>query len=113
MARPDSWLPTGHHAVLAPGDRYANSALHFLVSLLLDGTEGGGAEQKFSKVHGSRLGWSSGSLPVNCSQIFINVSPASADPEVFIVGSPLSQSVLPQLFLVALYVRKSNSAICD
>jgi hypothetical protein len=36
------------------------------VPLTLDGKQGDGAEQKFSKVHGSRLGWSSGHVLISC-----------------------------------------------
>jgi hypothetical protein len=65
--------------------------------LTSDGNEGEGAEQKFSKVHGSRLGLSSGDVLTNCRRAtghslpcqllsnFYHCSSVSTDPEVFIV----------------------------
>jgi hypothetical protein len=37
-----------------------------MVPLTLDGNEGDGGGKNFSKVHGSRLGWSSGDVLTDC-----------------------------------------------
>jgi hypothetical protein len=56
----DTWLPNGH---------FSSPTLHFtflatIHGSTLDGNEGDSAEHNFSKVYGSRLGWSSGELAV-------------------------------------------------
>jgi hypothetical protein len=54
----DTRLPKDYYVTLVPGNWLSNSALHFLNNnswFHLDGNEGDGREQKFSKVHGSRL----------------------------------------------------------
>jgi hypothetical protein len=73
-----------------------------MVPLTLDGNGGDGAEHYFSKVHGSRLGVSSGKVLTNCRRAVerklscqllsnvINMDSLSTDSEVFIVQSPLS-----------------------